>query len=106
MAPTPPVGKLELVNADGSNEPQFDCAPFIEPADVTLQHMVAITPFAVAEHPFTSVTVTSYDPGVNPITVDAVDPLLHTYVNGAVPPFTKVFMFPSAKLPKQVACPV
>ena len=40
----------------------------------------------VLVHRFASVTVTVYEPIVSPVTVIAVEPLFHVYVNVPVPP--------------------
>ena len=43
-------------------------------------------PLHTLVQPFTSVTVTVYEPEHNPVAVLPVCPLLHKYVNGAEPP--------------------
>ena len=60
MAPTPPLGKLVLVIAVGSNDPQLFCALPITPGLVTLQHCFNKSAEAVETHPLASVTVTLY----------------------------------------------
>ena len=61
---------------------------------------------AVALHPFLSVTVTLYDPATSPLGSSSVEPLLHKYVYGAVPPLTVKLMFPSLSPLHNNASPV
>lgn len=49
---------------------------------------------AEAEHPFASVTVTVYVPGIKPVTALVVAPSLHKYAYGAVPPPTIAMAVP------------
>jgi hypothetical protein len=49
---------------------------------------------AVPVHPLSSVTVTVYVPSNNPERSSAVEPLLHKYVYGDVPPEAVTLIFP------------
>jgi len=46
-------------------------------------------------HPVASVTVTVYEPAVKPVILASVEPLLHKYVYGAVPPVAVTLAEPS-----------
>ncbi len=86
-APRPPEGSSTLVIIGGSNGAHPEPLAAISPGSVTLQHAVMLTDVEqVAVHPFTSVTVTEYEPAVRLLMLTVVAPVLHRYVYGAVPP--------------------
>jgi hypothetical protein len=77
------------VNTAAPSEKQCVLGPLMLIEGFTQGVHGAITPLPVAVHPLASVTVTVKFPAShNPVIADVVAPLLHMYVNGAVPPVT------------------
>jgi hypothetical protein len=77
--------------------------PFDNPHVASVEEMVHIgllLPLIVTEHdvvhPLESVTTTLYAPGVNPLIVGVVAPLLHKYVYTPLPPLTVAITVPFA----------